>query len=571
MSSQNFENTITIENSNNENEGFHEIENSSSENQIRNEIENSNLENENSNEIKNSSSENESHNEIENSNNEYESRNEIKNSYNDDESSHNYNQKFFQIQEISLKNSENSMVDELQSISKISKFSNDSIYESNLNILMEMGYSKNYIKKIFYFFKPRTLENAIELMTIENNLYIHDFFPNNKLNPNFCYICGESKKLHKNVNSNNGHSNSSNNNSVNNQDEFLKEKENIDEYQNICENITSNENILIKKKIFCLICDSNSEFIEKIHLNCHHIYCHECWFIYLKGKIENNKLFDIKCMNYECNEKLSNEFIMQYIESDEELIKKYLKFKNRIELMKRKDIKFCPFPDCEGFSEINKNSNYCKCNFGHEFCSKCNNKWHKNSKCKSSNENQNFDYDCKRCPNCKIWTQKNEGCNHMTCIECNFNWCWLCEKEYKSNHYNNGECKGKQYYNPLKLFFSISDRNNNEEKILLMFLNILFYFFYTISFCLFNTYLFIYYELYYEYMNIDIFIIDIKFIKIFYNFFILFYMIYTLIWNFCINVIVIIFASFFKYSDIINFYNENQKNFYERFKNIEIE
>jgi hypothetical protein len=205
------------------------------------------------------------------------------------------------IEEIhTITNSENSKSNEMLSISKISKISNDSIYELNLNILMEMGYSKNYIKKIFYFFKPRTLENAIELMTIENNLYIHDFFPNNKLNPNFCYICGESKKLHKNVNSNNRHSNSSNNNSVNNQDELLILKNNIIEYQN------SSENILIKKKIFCLICDSNSEFIEKIHLNCHHIYCHECWFIYLKGKIENNKLFEIKCMNYECNEKLSN-------------------------------------------------------------------------------------------------------------------------------------------------------------------------------------------------------------------------------------------------------------------------
>ena len=506
--------------------------------------------------------------EIENSHNENESsHNEIENSHNENESSHNYEHFEFE----SVHNSENSMADEMQSISKISKFSNDSIYQSNLNILMEMGYSKNYIKKIFYFFKPRTLENAIELMTIENNLYIHDFFPNNKLNPNFCYICGESKKLHKNIKSNNEHSSNSNNNNINNQNEFSKEKDNINEYQNSCENINeyqnSSENIPIKKKIFCLICDSNSEFIEKIHLNCHHIYCHECWFIYLKGKIENNKLFEVKCMNYECNEKLSNEFIMQYIESDEELIKKYLKFKNRIELMKRKDIKFCPFPDCEGFSKINNNSNYCKCNFGHEFCLKCNNKWHKNTKCKNLNEEfKNYEYDCKRCPNCKIWTQKNEGCNHMTCIECNFNWCWLCEKEYNSRHYTNGKCKGKQHYKPLKLFFHISESSNNEEKILFTFLNILFYFLYTISFCLFNTYLFIYNELYDILMKYDIFIIY-KTAKRFYNFFVLFYMIYTLIWNFCINVIVIIFASFFKYNDIIYFYNKNKKIFYKNFKN----
>jgi len=461
----------------------------------------------------------------------------------------NENSDNYKIHEVySITNSENSKSNEMFSISKISKFSNDSIYELNLNILMEMGYSKNYIKKIFYFFKPRALQNAIDLMTMEDNLYIHDFFPNNKIDPNFCYICGESKKLHKNVISNEENLNSSNSNSVNSQNEYLT----------LSDNNYTNENITIKKKIFCSICDSNNEFIEKIHLKCHHMFCHECWFIYLSGKIENNNIFEINCMNYECKEKLSNEFIMQYIESNKKLTDKYLKFKNRIELFKRKDIKLCPFPDCEGFSTINFNSNYCKCNFGHEFCSKCNNKWHKNTKCKISNEDiQNFDF--KRCPNCKVWTQKNEGCNHMTCIKCNFNWCWLCEKEYNSNHYNNGECEGKQYYNPLKLIFNISYRTNNEEKLLLMILNILYYFFYTISFCLFNTYIVFYYEFYY-----DMFV-NIKYKKIIYNFFMFFYMIYTLIWNFCINVIVIIFVSFFKYNEIMNCYNNNIKKFYDYF------
>jgi hypothetical protein len=35
---------------------------------------------------------------------------------------------------------------------------------------------------------------------------------------------------------------------------------------------------------------------------------------------------------------------------------------------------------------------------------------------------------CKRCPGCKMPTQKNGGCPHMSCIVCSCSWCWKCEK-----------------------------------------------------------------------------------------------------------------------------------------------
>ena len=51
----------------------------------------------------------------------------------------------------------------------------------------------------------------------------------------------------------------------------------------------------------------------------------------------------------------------------------------------------------------------------------------------------------KRCPKCNIYTEKNEGCNHMTCVSCNYQWCWLCEGEYTYDHYNTGKCEGFQF------------------------------------------------------------------------------------------------------------------------------
>lgn len=31
-----------------------------------------------------------------------------------------------------------------------------------------------------------------------------------------------------------------------------------------------------------------------------------------------------------------------------------------------------------------------------------------------------------QCPKCHIPIEKNDGCNHMTCIKCNHRWCWSC-------------------------------------------------------------------------------------------------------------------------------------------------
>ena len=60
----------------------------------------------------------------------------------------------------------------------------------------------------------------------------------------------------------------------------------------------------------------------------------------------------------------------------------------------------------------------------------------------------------KRCPCCRMWTEKNEGCNHMTCVECKFQWCWLCEKRYTYGHFDKGSCTGLQFY-----------KEDNQEKV----------------------------------------------------------------------------------------------------------
>lgn len=47
---------------------------------------------------------------------------------------------------------------------------------------------------------------------------------------------------------------------------------------------------------------------------------------------------------------------------------------------------------------------------------------------------------CKKCPGCQINTEKNAGCNHMTCPRCRFEWCWICVKRW------NPECQSSHWF-----------------------------------------------------------------------------------------------------------------------------
>ena len=378
--------------------------------------------------------------------------------------------------------------------------------------LIEFGYSKIYSRRVFYYFHPEDLEEALNYMSVDNGIIQHRFIQDRRNNSNkMCYICGEEEDKHlielnvNNINSNiieedkkdendninnNGnkiilkdniiHSRNfsikedNNKNEINNnflaseRNELKLKKENINLnnidqkiiYNNIevsndypIETQKSNDSKL-SQKMECPIC--NDDFIEteknKVE-KCGHSFCDSCWYDFLSVNIKENKLPSIKCLEHDCGEKLTDEFIINLLNSDTTLIKKYKRYKLELEIMKDPNKKLCPYPDCDSYLELKEiREKDVKCLNNHKYCFVCLKKPHGTLPCEAKMDSSLINYAknhfVKKCPKCGIITEKNNGCNHITCSNCGHQWCWLCNETYIAGHFNDGKCKGFQFFQP---------------------------------------------------------------------------------------------------------------------------
>ena len=341
--------------------------------------------------------------------------------------------------------------------------------------LENMGFPRPLIDKIYSVMHPANIEEALDYLNKnDKDKFTHSYIPNAS---NVCSICGykrsdhqiddlinapvekkEEKKEEKKLN-------------VLDDDDLIKDDdyndddmdEDIRNMMNKYRNKFSNNNYedynyKYESAKECGVCMETieSKDIPKIKLPCKHYFCIDCWKEYLKEKINNANVYKLTCMQSKCNYILEEKFIKAILDQDVDLQQKYDKFLNRKKLMdSNKKIKFCPFPDCDGYAE-KKFKKYVKCNNGHEFCFECGAAPHGLKACSKIIDEGFEEWKShtlvKRCPNCKFWTEKNEGCNHMTCSQCRFQWCWVCEKECVAGHYEFGPCKGLHF-----------ERVNNDE------------------------------------------------------------------------------------------------------------
>ena len=119
----------------------------------------------------------------------------------------------FQISNINLSTNNNNI-------------SNNNIISPIINQLIEFGFNPLYSQRIFLYYHPQSVKDALEYLSLENGVIQHNFVQDRiNIENNICYLCGEDKNIHLNSNINNSIISSIN---IENRISFINHNNNID-------------------------------------------------------------------------------------------------------------------------------------------------------------------------------------------------------------------------------------------------------------------------------------------------------------------------------------------------------
>ncbi|KAM4866053.1 E3 ubiquitin-protein ligase RNF217 [Thomomys bottae] len=180
---------------------------------------------------------------------------------------------------------------------------------------------------------------------------------------------------------------------------------------------------------------------------CKKAVCEECLKIYLSSQVQLGQV-EIKCPITECFEFLEETTVVYHLTHEDSIKYKYFLELGRIDSSTK------PCPQCKHFTTFKKKghiptpsrseSKYkiqCPtCQF--IWCFKCHSPWHEGVNCKEykkgdkllrhwASEIEHGQRNAQKCPKCKIHIQRTEGCDHMTCSQCNTNFCYRCGERYR--------------------------------------------------------------------------------------------------------------------------------------------
>lgn len=199
----------------------------------------------------------------------------------------------------------------------------------------------------------------------------------------------------------------------------------------------------------CGICFEEIESWRKFrNQTCSHSFCYDCTSKHITAKIQDNVKI-ILCPEVDCRAPLDFNTCRQIIPNDilvkwdESLCKS---------LIPESQTVYCPFMDCLAMlvndsGEVIKKIECPAC--WRSICAKCGVPWHLEFTCEefeklNAKKKKGKDDDglvkelakkksWRKCPNCKIYVEKTEGCLHITC-RCGYEFCYRCGSKWGKYH-----------------------------------------------------------------------------------------------------------------------------------------
>lgn len=219
----------------------------------------------------------------------------------------------------------------------------------------------------------------------------------------------------------------------------------------------------------CPICcqelnDMDDKQILKVH-GCDdqdHYACIKCYGKYVSvSSSSTSDSFHIKCIGGSCHKNLS--YLSIYKILGNTYIDDLIKYSLLESLNNNNNTQFsiCPQVGCENVILTNNvkiddiTPEYVSCLEWHKFCLSCKREVHSPINCSllkiwinklnDGNESLNWVFNnTQPCPSCDVDIEKMEGCNHVKCGVCKFEFCWICHKEWKTHGGSFYDCMHKR-------------------------------------------------------------------------------------------------------------------------------
>ncbi|OHS98623.1 IBR domain containing protein [Tritrichomonas foetus] len=192
----------------------------------------------------------------------------------------------------------------------------------------------------------------------------------------------------------------------------------------------------------CSVCFEEVSPDKLFALPCNHYFCENCWHDHIMLNISNGKSM-IRCMASDCRSLILPSDV-SFI-CGEEAFKKFEEKLAAVSVSVSKEVKRCINPKCQLSLSVDSIGlcGIAKCKCGTRMCWKCGNESHAPLSCNKMNEwqiaaetgskKQLVISNTKPCGKCGARIEKTGGCNHMKCVNCGFEFCWICGHEWDTH------------------------------------------------------------------------------------------------------------------------------------------
>lgn len=166
-------------------------------------------------------------------------------------------------------------------------------------------------------------------------------------------------------------------------------------------------------------------------LPCGHCWCRPCLQNYLTSSV-SNKYFPLTCLANEakCTERIPLNIAREILTVSQFDAVVNAAFTAYVQ-SRPDEFHYCPSPDCPQVYRTATRDTVLQCpSCLLRLCPNCHVEAHDGFACPESGDSllQEWikSHDVKNCPGCKIPIERTEGCNHMTCTQCQTHICWVC-------------------------------------------------------------------------------------------------------------------------------------------------